>query len=200
MSKRSYRQNCSLAHGADLLGERWTLLILRELLIQPCQFGQLSDYLKGIGTNLLAQRLKELEAIAQIEKQEPGGKRAAYCLTANGKAVEPVILEMIRWGYRFGVSDPEYLHWHHWDLLAMRAYFQPARCRRRIAVQFASPALTAWVRISPDRFEHGLGQHAAADLQVPTTIIDFQQDIQAGKYDDDALVREFVACFALPLR
>ncbi len=200
MSKRSYRQNCSLAHGADLLGERWTLLILRELLIQPCQFGQLADYLKGIGTNLLTQRLKELEAMDLVEKQEPGSRRAAYRLTGTGRAVEPVILEMIRWGYRFGVSEADYTHQHHWDLLAMRAFFQPARCRQRIVVQFADAALTAWVRISPEGFEHGMGRRTSADFEVPTSIVGFQRDVQAGKYADDELVREFVSCFALPLR
>jgi DNA-binding HxlR family transcriptional regulator len=200
MSKRSYRQNCSLAHGADLLGERWTLLLLRELLMQRCLFGRLSDFLKGIGTNLLAQRLRELESAGLIEKRDPDKKRSAYCLTATGRAVEPIILEMIRWGYRFGSPDATFTHRHHWDLLAMRAFFRAARCAGRITVQFASTQLTAWVRISPEQFEHGMGRCDIADLQVPTTIVGFQQDIQAGKYDDNVVAQEFLACFALPLR
>ena len=79
--KRSYKQNCALAHAMDVVGERWTLLIVRELLVGPRRYGELLNNLSGIGTNLLADRLKELEAAELIAKE---GSR--YLLTENGAA------------------------------------------------------------------------------------------------------------------
>lgn len=200
MARRSYRQNCSLAHAADLLGERWTLLLLRELLIQPCSFGQLADYLPGIGSNLLADRLKELETIGLIEKPRAGGRRSPYQLTAAGNSVEALLLEMIRWGYRFGTPDLEFTHRHHWDLLAMRAFFKAARCQRKTVVQFDSEQLLAWVRVSPDGFSHGMGRHAAPDIDIPSTIAGFQRDLLTGIYDENIAVQNFLSCFILPDR
>ena len=61
MPERNYNQNCALARASDLLGERWTLLIVRDLLISPRRFGDLETRLKGMGTNLLAKRLKDMQ-------------------------------------------------------------------------------------------------------------------------------------------
>ena len=83
MPKRSYQQNCALAYALDLLGERWTLLIVRELLIGPRRYGELLDNLTGIGTNLLADRLRELQAQGLIEKH---GQR--YELSEPGRLIE----------------------------------------------------------------------------------------------------------------
>lgn len=200
MKKRSYRQNCALAHAADLLGERWTLLILRELLIRPCRFSDLADSLDGIGSNLLAARLRELQSAGLAEKAEPGDKRSPYALTAAGRAVEPLVLELIRWGYRFGKGSRDYRHEDHWDLLAMRAFFSAVRCGRPIVAQFSGEGLVAWVRVSPEGFEHGFGRASRVDLEIPSTIARFQADTAAGRYRDDALAREFIACFDVPLR
>ena len=101
MKKRMYHQNCYLAQASDVLTERWTLLIFRELLIQPCRFKDLNTWLAGMGTNLLAQRLKELEQQGMIEKQRPQEKRSPYQLTTKGRQVESVILPLIRWGGEF---------------------------------------------------------------------------------------------------
>jgi len=120
MIKRSHKQNCSLAFAADILSERWTLLIVRELLLKPCRYGQLMNNLAGMGTNLLAARLKELSELKLIEKSSN-----YYQLTELGKALEPAVLNLIRWGFNFSksLSDPDYLHRPEWDLLAMKALF-----------------------------------------------------------------------------
>lgn len=198
MTTRSYRQNCALAHAADLLGERWTLLILRELLIRPRRFSELADSLDGIGSNLLAARLKELQAAGLAEKSEPLDKRSPYALTTAGRAVEPLVIELIRWGYRFGKGSRDYLHEDHWDLLAMRAFFAAGRCRRPIVAQFSSDDFEAWVRVAPEGFEHGFGRAPNVDLEIPTTIARFQADTAAGRYRDDAVAREFIDCFVVP--
>jgi DNA-binding HxlR family transcriptional regulator len=198
MRKKTYQQNCSLAYSTDLLGERWTLLIFRELLIQPCRFKELNEYLQGMGTNLLASRLKELESEGLIEKQSPDSKRSPYQLTAKGRKIEPITLEFIRWGYRYFAPTPGYSHWDHWDLLAMKAFFIAGRCQQSVTVQFDCPTLTAWVEVSPSGFDHGLGHHASADLLIASTIIDLQADLQAGVYDHLPRLKSFVDCFELP--
>ena len=104
---RSYQQHCGLARALDHLGERWTLLIVRELLLGPRRYGDLLATLDGITTNLLAKRLQEMSAAAIVQKQAlaPPASGEAYVLTESGRALEPVIMELGRWGGRF-LMDP----------------------------------------------------------------------------------------------
>lgn len=197
MRKKTYRQNCSLAFSADLLGERWTLLIFRELLIRPCRYGELNFYLKGMGSNLLSARLKELEAEGLIEKQSAEDKRSPYRLTGKGMQLEPLVLELIRWGYRYGRFEPEWIHHHHWDLLAMKALFVAAACRCAQIVQFESDQLSAWVSVNADGLAFELCMHDTPDLVIPSTIRDFQSALARGDYRDQAAVGAFVDCFDL---
>jgi DNA-binding HxlR family transcriptional regulator len=100
MPRRSYRQYCGLAEALDLLGERWTILILRDLLLGPKRFTDLLDRLTGIGTGLLSQRLRELESAGIIEKTTlpPPAASTVYQLTPDGDELRPVLLGLIRWG------------------------------------------------------------------------------------------------------
>ncbi len=126
MSKRSYRQYCSLARALDLVGERWTLLIIRELLSGPRRYQELLDNLPGIGTNLLAARLRELEALSIIRKVLLSAPRIrAYELTEMGRALEPAVVELARWGVTvLGHRRPND-HWSaQWNPLALTARFQ----------------------------------------------------------------------------
>lgn len=102
-SRRSYRQFCGLARALDVVGERWTLLLVRNLLLGPRRYSDLLDELPGITTNLLARRLQELEGMGLVERAPiPGAGRAvAYRLTADGAALEPAIHELARWGSRW---------------------------------------------------------------------------------------------------
>lgn len=98
--KRSYQQHCGLARALDVVGERWTLLIVRELLLGPKRYNELLQRLAGLTTNLLAQRLKEMEQNGLVEKGR------TYRLTPRGMELEPVILELGRWGFSLLMSDP----------------------------------------------------------------------------------------------
>ena len=101
-SQRSYNQYCAVARGLDILGERWTLLIVRDLLLGPKRYKDLLAGLPGIGTNLLAARLRELEEAGVIERAllPPPAGSAVYQLTERGLALEPVVIEIGRWGAR----------------------------------------------------------------------------------------------------
>ncbi|MGE2814102.1 winged helix-turn-helix transcriptional regulator [Mycobacterium heidelbergense] len=106
-SRRNYNQNCPIARGLDILGERWTLLILRELVGGPRRYGDLRDQLPGIATNLLAERLKELQDAGLVDRADlpaPIG-RTVYTLSDLGWQRVLPILRSIAW---FGLDwlDP----------------------------------------------------------------------------------------------
>ena len=126
MSKRSYRQYCSLARALDLVGERWTLLIVRELLSGPRRYQELLDNLPGIGTNLLAARLRELGDVSIVRKVLLSAPRVrAYELTEMGRALEPAVVELARWGVIVLGHPRPNDHWSaQWNTLALTARFQ----------------------------------------------------------------------------
>lgn len=100
--KRSYGQHCTVARALDVLGERWTLLLVRELSTGPKRFKDLLGGLPGIGTNLLAGRLKALEGDGVVRRATlppPAGSNV-YELTALGRELEPVLVALSRWGAR----------------------------------------------------------------------------------------------------
>lgn len=103
MTNRSYQQYCGLAYALDIVGERWTLLIVRELVPGPRRFKDLLDGLPGISTNLLAERLKSLAEqglLTQRTLPPPAGS-TVYALTPLGHSLEPTLLELGRWGSQF---------------------------------------------------------------------------------------------------
>ncbi|QIQ01889.1 winged helix-turn-helix transcriptional regulator [Streptomyces liangshanensis] len=105
---RSYGQYCSIARGLDVIGDRWTLLIVRELLLQgPSRFTELKRGLPGVATNLLSTRLKELEAAGLITREDapPPIATALYQLSESGHALQPVLKEIGLWGLRFMVDE-----------------------------------------------------------------------------------------------
>ena len=123
--RRSYRQFCGLARALDVVGERWTLLLVRELLLGPRRYGDLLESLPGLTTNLLARRLKQLEADGIAEKIELDEGVRAYRLTARGAALEPVIMELGRWGGALlGMPTPEDRTDMAWGLISMKRRFK----------------------------------------------------------------------------
>ncbi len=105
---RSYDQYCSIARALDLVGDRWTLLIVRELLSRgPCRFTDLKQGLPGIASNLLSTRLKELEQAALVTREDapPPVATALYRLTDDGLALEPVLAALASWGLRYMTAE-----------------------------------------------------------------------------------------------
>jgi DNA-binding HxlR family transcriptional regulator len=123
---RSYNQFCGLAKGLDVVGDRWTLLVVRELLIRgPSRYSDLRAGLPGIPTNLLADRLREMEAAALIERDMvPAPAPAAlYKLTPRGEALEPVIAALGRWAAPLlAVPKATDVFLPHWLVLPARLY------------------------------------------------------------------------------
>jgi len=100
MPARSYGHYCPVAKTLELVGERWTLLIVRELLVGPQRFTDLHAALEGIPRNLLADRLRDLEAHDIVTRTElpPPAARTVYGLTGAGRALLPVIGALAEWG------------------------------------------------------------------------------------------------------
>ncbi len=104
---RTYNKDCILAHALDLLGERWTFLILRDLFLGPQRFGDLQAGLPGIGANLLSKRLKELEQAGIIVAPTSTEAGAGYRLAPWGEGLRPAIREMMCWSIEYFMERPE---------------------------------------------------------------------------------------------
>ncbi|MCI0713206.1 MAG: winged helix-turn-helix transcriptional regulator [Chloroflexi bacterium] len=100
MPKRSYQQYCPTAYSLDVVGDRWTLLIVRDLLFGPRRYTDLLEGLPGIGTNLLANRLKEMEAAEVVRKTKlpPPASSTVYELAERGRQLAPIVMILTDWG------------------------------------------------------------------------------------------------------
>jgi DNA-binding HxlR family transcriptional regulator len=102
-----YGQYCPVARAAEIFGDRWTVLILRELLADIGHFNELERGLPGVSRSLLAERLDRLVRTGVLERREAGrGKGVEYRLTAAGRALQPVIDAMGAWGARYAFGEP----------------------------------------------------------------------------------------------
>lgn len=101
--RRNYKQFCGLARALDCVGERWTLLIVRNLLLGPKRYSDLLEELPGLTTNLLAARLREMERLGLVTKRKAQApvRATLYELAPGGRALEPALMELARWGGRF---------------------------------------------------------------------------------------------------
>lgn len=135
MAKRSYDQYCPLACALDLLGERWTLLIVRDLLLGPKRYGDLHRGLPGLATDLLTERLRALEEAGIVQRRElpPPAAATVYELTDRGRQLEEPVASLARFG--LGLLDmppspdmapqPEHLG------LLLRSLFRPDAAPRK---------------------------------------------------------------------
>jgi len=129
-----YRQFCALARAAEFLGERWTLLIVRELLIGPNRFSDLKARLDGISSSVLSQRLDRLEEDGLIERSymAPPAASTVFKLTEAGRALRPAIFELIRWGGRFLFPPrPGERREAEWVGLVLQAYARKGRVPKK---------------------------------------------------------------------
>jgi DNA-binding HxlR family transcriptional regulator len=103
---KRYQQYCGLAKALDVVGGRWTLLIVRDLLLGPRRYGEIRGSLPGLTTNLLASRLKEMEEAEILHKTSLHGMQL-YALTERGRELEPAILALGAWGWERMQGGPE---------------------------------------------------------------------------------------------
>ncbi len=127
MTRRNYGQACSLAGALDRIGERWSLLIVRELLLGPLRFSDLDRAVGGAPTDVLTKRLRDLEREGIVARREldPPASAVAYELTELGRGLERTILELSRWGLNFfQIEDVDELE-ASWLPNSLRIILQP---------------------------------------------------------------------------
>jgi DNA-binding HxlR family transcriptional regulator len=154
--RRWYEDACGAAHGMELLGERWTLLVLRELMVGPRRFGAIRAELPGISANVLTQRLEGLIEAGLIQRRTlpPPASTQVYELTPWGYEAEPIIQAIGRWAARSPHHDPTLAFSAASLLLSFRTMFDPGRAAgARAQVGFKLGSETALVEIEDGRLE-----------------------------------------------
>ncbi len=165
---RSYGQYCSVAKALDVVGDRWTLLIIRELLLQgPCRYTDLKNGLPGIATNLLADRLHDLESAGLVRREEaaPPVATTLFHLTEAGAQLEPVLDALGGWGIRYMAQPDEgdefRSHWFAFPVSLFLRDGDPDGPALSIELRTASQAV---IEVSGGEVRTRLGRVPAPDL------------------------------------
>jgi len=174
---RKFDQYCPVAHALSLVGERWSLLIVRELLHGPKRYTDLTNGLPGIGTNILAARLKELEGCGIVQKRTlpPPAASTVYELTEYGAELREALYALARWGARtIGPPGPDDELYAEWGVNALPALFVPEAARgltETYSLVVEGDAFTA--RIVNGALEPSMGVAEDADVVVETDMETF---------------------------
>jgi DNA-binding HxlR family transcriptional regulator len=169
MSKH-YDQYCPVAHAVGMLGERWTLLVVRELLRGPKRYTDLAGGLPGIGTNVLAARLRDLEECGVVQKRKlpPPAASTVYELTEYGRGLEEAIYALARWGVRtLGPPGPDDELESEWGLNAFPALLNPEAARgltETYVLRIDDNAFT--IRFDDGQLTASAGETDEADLRI----------------------------------
>lgn len=172
MTSRNYGQVCGLARAMELVGERWALLVVRDLISGPKRFTDLRRGLPRIPTNILSARLKELEAAGVVRRRllpRPAGG-VVYELTEYGRELEDVVLRLGSWGAR-SLGDPLPGDVLTTDalVLALRANFRPhAAAALRAGYELRLGDVVVHARIDQGTLEAGAGPLGEPDLVIET--------------------------------
>lgn len=176
MASRSYGQYCGLARSLDAIGDRWSLLIVRELLLGPLRYGELAAAVGGIATNLLADRLRDLEASGVIERQVGDRGGVVYVLTPWGAQLREPVESLIRWSTPLMISGAGRDTFSpRWLAVALPALLHRRTARRPAEVGIDLPGLFVTLRIDKD----GPTVTAEPD-QRPDTVLTAAPEIVLG--------------------
>ncbi|SEE35659.1 helix-turn-helix domain-containing protein [Streptomyces sp. KS_5] len=176
MTRRGFGQYCGLTRALEVVGERWALLILRDLMVQPRRYTDLLEGLPGIPTNLLATRLRELEESGVIERRiAPASHRGVvYALTPIGRALEPSIRTLGQWGTTLlGDPQPDEIVTPAVVVTAVRAAFDAQAARGLTATwEIHAGELTVHAETVGGKLESGVGPAG----NTPDLVMTFRLD------------------------
>lgn len=152
-----YPQSCALARATEVLGERWTLLIIRELLLGPKRFTDIRERLDGVSASVLTERLTRLEEAEVVRRSvlPPPAASTVYELTDSGRALEPAVHALVRWGARYLLPlRPDERMEPDWMRMVLAAYARTARSpERRFEIRVRNGATEAVIHVAGG--EHG---------------------------------------------
>jgi len=188
--RRKYGQGCGTAHALDLVGDRWALLVVRELVLGPKRFTDLRDGLPGIGPNVLSQRLKELEDASVLRRRTlpPPAGSTVYELTEWGSELEEIVVRLGRWGARspemprVAETQPE------WLVLGMRAVYEPEEDPVPTLYEFRFGNEVFWARVDDGSLKVGRGAASAPDA-VLTSDVETVAKLMRGELKSAAALR-----------
>ena len=211
---RTYDDGCAAAHALDLVGERWALLVVRELLLGPKRFTDLKAGLPHVSPNVLAQRLRDLEGVGVVRRRKlpPPAASKVYELTEWGAELEPVIIRLGRWGSRSPSKPRDARLGIDSLILSFRTMFDPEAAEGLEAVYE--------LRLGEDTFQAkvsgGCFEAERGGAKQPDAIIEAESDalarvvyegrllaeaLRSGDVKvegDEALVERFLGLFPLP--
>jgi DNA-binding HxlR family transcriptional regulator len=197
LTRRTYNQYCATARTLDLVGERWTLLIIRELMTGPKRYSDILDSLRGLGTGLLASRLKYLEAeglVRSVTLPAPA-RTPAYELTEAGAELGPAVMAMSHWGMKWALGARRRGEDFRpsWAILGMQAIFDPAAARGVEAVyEFRVDDDVFHVQIDDGTMESTQGPARRPDVTIETDADTFR-DLAMGHLNLTEAVRNNAA-------
>jgi DNA-binding HxlR family transcriptional regulator len=168
--KRNYGDSCGIARSLDAIGERWALLVVRELLLGPKRFTDLRTGLPRIGPDMLAARLRELEDAGLVAQRRlaPPAARTVYELTARGRELEPVLHALGRWGSRQSLApEPPPLS-PDAAVVAMQTMFEPDPACAPSVIALWLDGHEFSLRVDADRLVAAAGSGACAAATVET--------------------------------
>jgi DNA-binding HxlR family transcriptional regulator len=167
MARRHYGQACSVANALDRIGERWSLLIVRELLLGPMRFSDLARAVGGAPTDVLTKRLRDLERDRIVTRREldPPASAVAYELTDLGRELDPLLLELGRWGLNFYEADDTEDLESSWLPNSLRIVLHPP-ADAAITIQLRSEGKAFHVGVVAGRVTAERGEAAAPDLTM----------------------------------
>lgn len=188
--KRAYGDGCVVAHALDLVGERWALLIVRELLLGPKRYNTLQAGLRGASTNALSQRLRELEEVGVVLRRKLGPPASSwvYELTDWGRMLEPTLIQLGRWGMLSPLRDPEAEASIDSLVLALRAHFEPGTHERvGETYMLRVDEDTFAIRVTETELQVTRGEKASPDAEVTTDIATLTTLITGKRSPDEAM-------------
>jgi DNA-binding HxlR family transcriptional regulator len=177
---RTYGQYCPIARSSELLGERWTMIVLRNILVGLQTFNEIADGAPGLSRGLLSKRLRELERAGIIEiRPKPGGQGSTYEPTQAGRELSELMLVLERWGRRWVELKPEHAH-PGVVLWAWASFFldRDRLPRRRVVIRFEYPTLPgparrSWLLIEARDVEYCL-KHPGGEEELIVVVHDPQ--------------------------
>jgi len=206
--KRRYEDACGLAHAMELLGERWAMLVLRELAYGPRRFSELKADLKGISANVLAQRLTELERRSLVRKTKlaPPASIQVYEATEWGLEVVPLIASLGRWAARSPWHNPTLQMSHVSVIMSLQTLLSPGLAEgldARIGLRFGDVSYVT--RLHDGRLDVERGPVQDCDVVFSGTSSDIAAVIHGGAplemidvEGDMELAKRFRTLFPLP--
>lgn len=211
--RRWYDDACGTALALEFVGERWSLLVMRELMLGPRRFSEIKADLTGISANVLTQRLAGLERSGIVRRRMLPAPASAqvYELTEWGLEAEPIFQTLGRWAVRSPMHDPMRPLSAVSAMLSLRTMIRPDRKPLSMTLAFRFPGNAFIGRLTPEGLEIERGETDEADVTFDTdtttfvTLVygkrSFKDAEEAGRLrleGDRRMARRFVGCFALP--